>query len=83
MLCALEIQNVIETAFLPVTCRCDISLDGVLTVYLREKDQRLSGVSIAADPSAQLGAGRAIAELVHDLKGMSQFRRVTGILVNT
>lgn len=74
MLSSLEMQHVIETAFLPITCRCEINLNGTMAVHMSEPDVRSNEIMISAISTSQLTSNQSIVDLVHDLKGEYRLR---------
>lgn len=79
MLSALEMEYLIETAFHPVTCRCEIDSNSHLTVYLSEKGTTLPEIMISGFSIAELTTSRAIATFVTNVKNEYQLRRIVGL----
>lgn len=61
MLSALELQSIIEMAFLPTSCWCEICSSGVITIYVRDTQQESPATHHDAAPVVR---GRAIAQFV-------------------
>lgn len=78
MLSALEMQHLIETAFLPTTCRCQIDSHNHITVYLSEKGSILPEIMIPGFILSDLTTSRDIANFVSNVKEEYQIRRIVG-----
>lgn len=68
MISSLEIRNIIESAFLPLQCRCTDAQDGSLTVHVSNPRTGHVELLVAGISLASLNGARAIADLVAELR---------------
>ncbi|WP_244160638.1 DUF1652 domain-containing protein [Phytopseudomonas punonensis] len=65
----LEQRQIIESAFLPLNCRCTIGPDGTATIELRAPDDHRLLIRIADIPHHELSSSRGISQLVMRVRG--------------
>ncbi len=75
MLCALEMQRVIETAFLPATCRCVIGPNGNITIHVGRQAPTVLDAHLIGNAFAP-PTGEALGMLVKDLNGHYRLQRI-------
>lgn len=68
LLSALELRRVIETAFLPAQCECEVSPDGTVSITLINSEDKRYDYSVSGIHIADLASSRSIASLVLALK---------------
>jgi hypothetical protein len=68
MLSHVELRHVIETAFLPSKCHCEIAPDGIMSIELTHPDSGEVELSVTGISVYSLATSRALAALVGELK---------------
>lgn len=68
MISTLEIRHIIESAFLPMACRCTISPGGSLTVHVTDPATGRADLVVTGIAIATLSSARAISDLVAELR---------------
>ncbi|WP_416427664.1 DUF1652 domain-containing protein (plasmid) [Pseudomonas sp. App30] len=76
MLSTLELRHVIETAFLPGECECEISDDGIVSITLLNNADHQSDYFISGIHVSELATSRSIASLVMVLKEEARLSRI-------
>ncbi|WP_368989532.1 DUF1652 domain-containing protein [Pseudomonas syringae] len=64
MLSSLELRHVIETAFLPQQCECEISEHGIMSIVVISKDESHATYSVSEILASDLATSREIAFLI-------------------
>lgn len=77
MISRLELQHIIEVAFLPTECICSIHLDNSMTIQLLNPDTRKEELTVLGIDATKLATSHAIATLVAELKEEARMRRVS------
>lgn len=68
MISTLEIRHIIESAFLPLACRCTISPGGSLTVHVTDPETGRADLVVTGIVTAKLNSSRAISDLIAELR---------------
>jgi hypothetical protein len=68
MLSSMELQHVIESAFLPLQCKTEINPDGAMTITIVGLEAGSKSLTVAGILISSLSSARAIAMLVLELK---------------
>jgi hypothetical protein len=68
MLSPMELQHVIESAFLPLKCQARISPDGAMTLTIMGSEPGSKSLTVNGIVVASLNSARSIARLVVDLR---------------
>lgn len=74
MLSHLQLRHLLESAFLPSKCRCEIDSKGIMTVHFVNPRNGKIDLTVGDIAANKLASGRAIANLIGDLK--EQHRRI-------
>ena len=69
MLSHLEIRHLMESAFLPLECKCEIDPEGSMTIQLVNARTKEVGMTASGIRASGLTSSRALAALVSELKG--------------
>lgn len=80
LLSALEMQQIVEAAFLPTTLRCEIDSRSHLVVYLCVKGTTFQELITAGVVIADPAISRVIADRTEDVKDKFQVRRLVSSL---
>jgi hypothetical protein len=64
----LELQNIIESSFLPARCRCTLAQDQTLTVRVFEQNPEQADFVVTGIQPQLLTSSRAISNLVGTLR---------------
>lgn len=68
MLSHLQLRHLLESAFLPTKCRCEIDAKGSMTVhFINPRTDRID-LSVNGIAAHKLSSSRAIATLISELK---------------
>jgi len=72
MLSHLQLRHLLESAFLPTKCRCEIDAKGIMTVHFVNPRNGKTDLSVGEIPANKLSSSRAIATLIGQLKQEQQ-----------
>ncbi|MBD1554633.1 DUF1652 domain-containing protein [Pseudomonas typographi] len=72
----LELRRIMETAFLPYRCDCQLSMDGTMNVQLLDPHTGAVALVVSGISTVQLTNSRAIAALVAELKEEARLRHI-------
>lgn len=78
MISNLELQRIIESAFLPQQCRCEITPNGTMNIHLMSTKSNQVETSVTGILVSDLSSSRAIAKLVAEVKEESKLRSILG-----
>lgn len=67
-LCNLELRNIIECAFLPMRCSCQVALDQSLTVQVTDPVTGRVDLLVTGISTDRLNSSRAISDLIAELR---------------
>lgn len=73
-----DLRHMLEKAFLPTLCECTITVDGVMTLALLNPESHAQEMEVAGIRIAEIQNGRALAELVREVKRESLLRKTCG-----
>lgn len=68
MLSHLQLRHILESAFLPAKCTCEIDTKGIMTVQFINPRTHKVDLRVAGINTSKLSSSRAIAALISDLK---------------
>jgi hypothetical protein len=68
MLSTMELQHVIESAFLPLKCQARLSHDGAMTLTIVGVEPTSKSLTVTGIVVSSLNSARSIAKFVVDLK---------------
>ena len=68
MMSILEQRQIIESAFLPLNCRCLVEADDTLTVQIRAVDGERMLLGVKGIQRSELSSSRSISQLVLRLR---------------
>lgn len=68
MMSILEQRQIIESAFLPLNCRCTVEADDTLTLEIRSPEGERLLFSADGIPRSELSSSRSISQLVLRLR---------------
>lgn len=72
MLSHLQLRHLLESAFLPTKCRCEIDAKGVMTVHFVNPRNGKVELTVGEIAANKLSSSRAIATLIGELKKEQQ-----------
>lgn len=72
MLSHLQLRHLLESAFLPTKCKCEIDAKGLLTVHFVNARTGKIDLSVESIVVSKLSSSRAIATLISELKEQQQ-----------
>lgn len=73
-----DLQHILEKAFLPTLCKCSITADGVMTLELLNPESHMKEMEVAGIRIAEIQNGRALAELVREVRREAMLRKECG-----
>ncbi|MDE1166601.1 MAG: DUF1652 domain-containing protein [Pseudomonas sp.] len=76
-LCSLELRNIIECAFLPKRCTCQVAPDKSLTVQVTDPVTGRVDLLVTGISTDRLNSSRAISDLIAELRGDLERNRHT------
>jgi hypothetical protein len=68
MISTLELRHIIESTFLPLSCSCRITPDGLLNVQIIDRHSGRVDLCVNGISTAGLVSSRAIGDLVSQLR---------------
>lgn len=71
-----DLRHIMETAFVPILCKCTITEDGMMSLELTHPSTQAEEFSLGGIEVAQLDTGRAIANLVLGIREEIRQRQV-------
>lgn len=76
MMSMLELRNIIERGFLPLSCHCTVNPDGSLMIKVFEPSSGRVDLLVTAVSTGGLTSSRAIANLIGELRSEMTERAV-------
>ena len=78
-LSTLELRSIVESAFLPMRCTCNVSSDASMTVQITDPNSEKVELFVTGISLDRLNTTRAISELVAELRyDLAHTRHHTG-----
>jgi Protein of unknown function (DUF1652) len=69
MLSTLELRHIIESGFLPLSCKCDLNVDGSLQIQIFDKNTGRVDLLVTGISTTKLSGSREISRLIAELRG--------------
>lgn len=69
MLSVLELRNIIESAFLPISCRCRVESPGYIQVQFFDSVTGRQQLLVTGISLAELSGNQAITKVIKEIRG--------------
>ncbi|MDB5995291.1 MAG: hypothetical protein JWP42_2427 [Pseudomonas sp.] len=73
MLSTLELRHIVESSFLPLSCKCDVNGDGSLQIQIFDKNTGRVDLLVTGISTTRLSSSREILRLVTELRAELDF----------
>lgn len=73
MLSTLELRHIIESGFLPFSCKCELNGDGSLQIQIFDKKTGRVDLLVTGISTSQLYGSREISQLIAELRAELDF----------
>lgn len=73
MLSALEVRHIIESGFLPLSCKCELNGDGSLQIQIFDKKTGRVDLLVTGVSTSRLNGSREVSQLIAELQAELNF----------